>query len=106
MFAVIHEQRHKSIAQGFGCDAQIHYLPNPATNSFMYTSVDNCPENMTETETLKMNMMQQNVETTGYQLVPILMVSILAALLSDIGLKQRRETVEIKEEKVQRLINK
>jgi len=80
MFAVIHEQRHKTIAENFGCNAEISYLPDLSENAFMYTSI-NCPESVSESDEKLMWMMQSNVETTGYQLIPILMMTMMTLIL-------------------------
>lgn len=79
-FSVVHEHRHKAIAEGMGCDSEVNYLPDLEDNTFMSVSY-NCPESMTDKEKRMMTLMQSNVETTGYQLIPILAVSILSLIL-------------------------
>jgi len=79
-FSVVHEHRHKAIAEGMGCDPEINYLPDLEDNTFMSVSY-NCPESMTDEKRRMMTLMQSNVETTGYQLIPILAVSILSLIL-------------------------
>lgn len=87
-FSVIHEKRHETIAQQYGCSAEIDYTPS--TDYFMQTTYQ-CPEDMDKTKNLLLDMEQRNVETVGYQLLPILMMTLLNTVYITIIAQNKKE---------------
>jgi len=73
-FSIIHENRHKATAEGWGCEAEIDYLPSVENNYFMATHID-CPINeMSDQEIMLHRMEQRQIESTGYQVGYLLAV--------------------------------
>jgi len=83
-FSIIHEQRHKAVAESWGCDADIQYLPT--SDYFMATEVDCNTSEMMEDEIMIHRMEQRIVETVGYQ-VAFLLVP-LAFIISKMYVRQ------------------
>lgn len=67
-FPLMHEYTHKEVAQNYGCQAEIHPLPNFEEGYWMATTY-NCPANMPEQQRQQHHLAQQTVESAGYQII-------------------------------------